>query len=395
MLAKVLSKLFGFENKSVTKYQEATKDEHAEDDEPPYDYYSPVEPISRLVSARVHIRYMDSHRNITERDYDITSFRRGDLGYQLNGFCHLRSARRVLVSQGVVACVDRETGEVVSHITSFLDEKYKATPASHFDAMLEDHGDAIAIFTYMAKADGALRAKEREIIIGFMQEEMSDGPPAEWLEKQLKESIPPTKYQFECAVRAQSGSENNYRARILEAVNVILATNKTQSEEETRALHYLNERLLEGKGRKIVRMPPARIAVPLGDAQEIVEEDRYSSIRVTLDKHKTAIQVLVATAEVSGGGVDQFRKSVIVEFLSGREKLDDQQKELLRKYIGDWRSGGINGLMVKCRWLVNEDNTEEYRKAVLTAADHILSDRGEVSGIRQNVLLEIREILLP
>ena len=60
--------------------------------------------------------------------------------------------------------VDADTGEIIPDLQSHLNDEWLATPQSTMDKLYEQHHDVLKMMLFMAKADGAMRAAELDII---------------------------------------------------------------------------------------------------------------------------------------------------------------------------------------------------------------------------------------
>lgn len=132
-------------------------------------YWFPVESARRKVpKTTIHVKYKKTNNEISERDFDIESFSRGEKGYLVHGFCHRKKRRISLSSLGFVEAVIISTGEMIDNIQDYLDKLYRETPDAVMDDLFNVHGIGIYCLVYLAATSGAIVKKERDIIIEWI-----------------------------------------------------------------------------------------------------------------------------------------------------------------------------------------------------------------------------------
>ncbi|WP_442775519.1 hypothetical protein [Sphaerotilus montanus] len=212
-----------------------------DDDYDPSLYWFPVEGIQRKVRVHLRLQYKSTASKVTERDYDVESFERGDGAYMMHGFCRLRNARRSLSTKAAQVVIDRETRKPITDLAAYLEEQYKSTPDYRYDLLLDTHGWAIGLLLYFAAADGAVREPERKIILEFILrlEGFGDLNSAK-LDNLIRDAYRPSKTDFHRMVRHHSGDAPTYLCQILRDSARIIATNKKPHSEQIRAAVYIN-----------------------------------------------------------------------------------------------------------------------------------------------------------
>ena len=205
----------------------------------PDSYWFSVEQTPRKVEARLTLDYEGTSGTRTTRDVDVSAFYRGDGGCMVDCFCHLRGARRTLSSKCVRRVIDRDTGEVVDDIFAFLESKYNDNPEKSYDALLQSYAWVIYVLLYVAAADGAIRAPERQLIAEFC---MRRGNPAELqiekLETLVKNLGRPSKSDFQRFMRERTTTPDVI-LDIFQTSKAIVATNSKVHTEQDRALAYM------------------------------------------------------------------------------------------------------------------------------------------------------------
>lgn len=103
--------------------EKATK-ERGDIDRHEIDGFTPQNQIP--VKARVFLCYTDFHGEPTERQVDIETCDPSSKNGYFTGFCHLKNEVRTFKISRVRACVDLDTGELISDFSEFAQNR-KAT----------------------------------------------------------------------------------------------------------------------------------------------------------------------------------------------------------------------------------------------------------------------------
>lgn len=67
-----------------------------------------------------------------------------------------------------------DTGEVIDDLLAYLNAKWLALPAASLDRLVTEHADALRLMFCMAKADGAMRAAELDVMALYCRELTGD-----------------------------------------------------------------------------------------------------------------------------------------------------------------------------------------------------------------------------
>lgn len=209
---------------------------------PPDLYYFPLESTPRKVNARLKLRYVSTSGNETDREIDARDYYRGEGGCHFAGFDHLRKAYRKLSSKCVKNAIDLETGESIDDLVPFFEQKYRENPEYLYDHLFEKHGGEIYIFVYLAAADGAVRAQERNIIACYcLEQDGFTSLDAQKIDAILKKIYRPSKHEFhKCVRESQLGA--NALEKVLSVSTAIVGTNAKPHPEHTRALEYMQKK---------------------------------------------------------------------------------------------------------------------------------------------------------
>ena len=211
-----------------------------------------------LIGINLHIRFQDLEGQITQRDistvwyaYNPTT---GDgLVY---AYCHMRQANRPFVFKRIQHAVSVETGEIIPNLGEYLDSLYGKTSHAAVERFLTDHSAAILILISFAKADGAMRARERSTIMSWAAKlGMTGQQDLDELEGQIKGWYR-TDHAFWDAVKTleKEARSPHYLSDVWQAVITIVQSDKTIADQEMRYLKYAANRL----GQTMPQMLPTK-----------------------------------------------------------------------------------------------------------------------------------------
>ncbi len=177
-------------------------------------YWIPVESKRREVKLNLQIKYKNTSSIISNRQFDLTSFSRGEKGYHLHGYCHNKNRNITLSSLGILEVADISSGEIIPDIIEYIERTYKDTVYYKQDYLFDEYGWAIYILVYLSATSGSVVKKERDIIISFIKsikpyEELSE----EWLDKTIKELYRPGKMEIRNWIK--EGISKNYDYQLL------------------------------------------------------------------------------------------------------------------------------------------------------------------------------------
>jgi hypothetical protein len=195
------------------------------------------------VKASLRIKYEDGNGKKTERTVDIRQLGTTGYGHLLIGHCRMRDATRTFRVDRIQECVDLETGELVTDVYSYLRQKYENSPEYSRDKFFEDEYDLMRVLLYVGKADGQLRAAERNIICETCRVLVEDSRITnEMVEETFSQLAIPTLQAFRLAVGRLASKPPNLRDTVVIAAEKMIATQKTVHPSETEALEYMKKR---------------------------------------------------------------------------------------------------------------------------------------------------------
>jgi uncharacterized tellurite resistance protein B-like protein len=213
----------------------------------PDEYYDPSSPRREMKGVELRIRFQDLEGKITERDIATNWYAHNPTTGNgiVHAFCKMRQANRPFALNRIQHAVALETGEVISNLGVYLDSLYSKTPQAAVEQFLSDHSAAIFVLFSFAKADGAMRAKERAVISNWATSlGLANQEHMEELTKQIKGWYS-TDHAFWDAVKTLQKQERpvQYLEDLWQAVTSIVQSDKTTTELEIKYLKYAADRL--------------------------------------------------------------------------------------------------------------------------------------------------------
>ena len=197
----------------------------------------------KLDGIELRIYFVDRNGVATERNISTLNYAHDPEthGGSVYAFCHLRQANRPFAFSRIKRAVDLRTGEVVVDLGAFLDSLYMTTPVGVVDKFLDDHSAGMFVLFSFAKADGAMRAKERVIMLDWAKSHgLTDEAALTSLEEQMKKVWYATDHAFWDAVKTvkREARGEAYVQSIWSAAQAILNSDKKLSEQEEKYLKY-------------------------------------------------------------------------------------------------------------------------------------------------------------
>jgi len=196
------------------------------------------------VKATLRLTYEDAKGKKSERTVDVRQFGAYGPTTLVIGRCHMRNATRTFRADRIERCVDEETGEVVSDVGAYLRAKYETSPESTKDKLLDEEYDTLRILLYVGKADGQLRAAEKEIIRNTCRAMANDSRITDQMIDRLFNALDvPSIHAFKLAVGRLVGKPLEARLMLIKASQDMVATQKTVHPSEQEALDYMEKKL--------------------------------------------------------------------------------------------------------------------------------------------------------
>lgn len=231
---------------TTTFYHSGTFDSE-DDQEREYDnwegsFWEVEDPIP--AKATLLIKYTDGDGVASERTVDVRQVGPTPYGALLIGRCQLRNATRTFRTDRINHCVDAETGEIIEDVYAYLRNRYQSSPDYTLDQLLDNEYDVLRVLLYVGKADGQLRAPEREAIAEACKAITSDNRiSADQVKNLLNRVDLPSLHTFKIAVgNINKRQDQQLKSTVMLAAKAIVATQKTVSPGEQEALDYMAKR---------------------------------------------------------------------------------------------------------------------------------------------------------
>lgn len=206
------------------------------------DLYGPGQRMRKMAGVNLQIHFTDrngaqTERNVTSQRYSYNPETHNGVLY---AFCHLRQGNRPFALQRIRRATDLATGEIVMDLGAYLDKLYEATPVFLVEQFLDQHDEAAFVLFSFAKADGAMRAKERTIILNWAKAHGLESAEAQAEFETQMRGWYMTNHSFWDAVKAvnKQARPQEYMHALWEAVLGIVASDKKQAGQEELFLRY-------------------------------------------------------------------------------------------------------------------------------------------------------------
>ncbi|MFN3417391.1 MAG: TerB family tellurite resistance protein [Caldimonas sp.] len=214
----------------------------------------------RRLDARLRIMYVDENGEITYRTVDVVRYGRTSAhGGVIFGHCHLRGAMRTFRLSRVRFAADLNRAERIHHLGEWLDARYAGTPFGQRDRFIAEHEAALGVLHHVAKADGAFRAKEKDLLVKFCTGcGLSDQLVLDMVVSEVASWAPSSAVAFGRDLKALKSRSEDYRKAVHATAEAIVASDKSVRDTERRALERLTKELgLRQAGRLVAQSSPA------------------------------------------------------------------------------------------------------------------------------------------
>ncbi len=225
--------------KGSISYESEHEDEYSYEP-PPVEYYW-EDPVWVSVTARLEIAYIDSKGSESNRIINISGY---DGSAYLRGFCELREEQRTFRIDRIKNAIDIETGALIENVPVYLLEKYKQSPEYKLSYIFEKHSNIIKVLLYIGKADGQLRAKEKQIICSVIKSILKDkNLPDNEIIKFLSKMKVPSLHGFKLAFGQVCKIYPKQTKKVYEIAKKIIDTQKKVHHNEREALDYMLKKM--------------------------------------------------------------------------------------------------------------------------------------------------------
>ncbi len=197
------------------------------------------------LTAQLSFTFVDKEGQVTQRSVDTRKFVSDGSGGAIWAHCRLRNANRPFEMSRMSKVIDLETGEMISDLPRWALDRYEQTPHASVRAFTDEHDAALALLLSAARADGAMRAKERELIATWCRRHGLRDGAVPLLLKDISAWEKLSAVAIGRALRAVASRAAPYPAEVLVVMEAIVATDKNVREDETRLLERARKALMK------------------------------------------------------------------------------------------------------------------------------------------------------
>lgn len=207
------------------------------------DFELPQDFDSIKLNSLAQIIYVDSKGQKSERRITIHSVSQTvNNDYIVKGYCHEKNALRTFRLTRIQQLTDMETGEIFENPSLFFIERFQDSPIGIITKIFQELESEILILTFVARADGYLRAKEREIIMKFITDASNTDLDQELLENEIRRTYCESQ-DFRDSLKKVSNKTVEYKTTIIDLSTDIVNTDKNPDPMELGALELMKKDL--------------------------------------------------------------------------------------------------------------------------------------------------------
>ena len=200
----------------------------------------------RSLTANLRISYWDragkmTHRRVTVQRYGLSADWGGGV---MVAHCHLQDVSRPFRLLRITHAVDLDVGERIDNLPAWLEARYAQAPVETCDRFVDAHQAALGALLFVAKADSALRSKERDVFAQFcVAQGLKEAHQGRLVVERVAEWRPPRPRGYDHCLRAVAGRERAYCHSVLQHAMAIVATDKTVWADESIAIERMRREL--------------------------------------------------------------------------------------------------------------------------------------------------------
>lgn len=187
----------------------------------------PVSIEKSLVGKSIIISYMDMAGEKSSREIKITKvFHNGKNPPGMYAFCMFRNDERTFYFDRIMNVVDLSTGECFDTMYAYANYVDSKSDAPKFKSFLVEYKNDLTILLFHARFDGYLRAKEKEVIIDFINRICYF--ESHYIEDFISDFKPDT-ISFNRALKSLSLQNSHRKENLLNTCSQLAATKKNQT----------------------------------------------------------------------------------------------------------------------------------------------------------------------
>jgi hypothetical protein len=191
------------------------------------------------VNCKLKIDYTNAKSEQSSREIDVKEI---DGTVYFRGGCYLRGEYRTFRADRVNNCIDRETGEVIHDIQSYLLQKHE------LQKLYDNEKNILRCLCYIGKADGQLRDGERAIIHRACRNLANNQDLlAHDLDLIINRIEVPSLYAFKLAIAKVYNKSPKIFEAVKELSEEIVNTQQAIHPSKQEALDYINKKAQIGE----------------------------------------------------------------------------------------------------------------------------------------------------
>lgn len=195
------------------------------------------------LNSLAQIAYKDAQGQKSERRITMYSISPTlDDDYMIRAYCHERNAQRTFKLSRITELTDIETGEVFDNPEKYFLDRFNESPIGIITNVFQELESEILVLTFVARADGYLRKKEREIIIDFLVNKSNKSFDLDLLENEIRRTYCESK-DFRESLKELSKKPVDEKAQIMNLATRIVNTDKNPDPMELGALELIKKEL--------------------------------------------------------------------------------------------------------------------------------------------------------
>lgn len=195
------------------------------------------------LNTLAQISYIDAHGQKSDRRITMKSLQQGiDNDYLIQSYCHEKKSERTFKLSRISSLIDMETGEVFADPRKYFLDRIQDSPIGKITKCFQDFETEILILTFVARADGFLRKKEREIIMNFVNQKSSFPLDVKLMDDEIRR-IYCDSSDFRTALKTLNKKTNAEKEIVLQLATEIVQTDKTPDPMELGTLDLIKREL--------------------------------------------------------------------------------------------------------------------------------------------------------
>jgi hypothetical protein len=224
---------------------------YSQGDRDAHEYISIIGDDYRLTVV-LEIDYRDGAGGETTRQIEVKRFRVSDdkTNALIGAFCLLRQSNRDFYASRIQRCVDTGTGEVVQDIPAYLMKRYEDSALGQLDKLWDNLADELMVLVYVARMDGILKQKKKEVIADFA---LLSAPLLVLTQPEvvgfLKDVERVSRTKFGRLLTLLSAKDIAYKEKIVDCADRILQTKKSLRPDEGIVIAEMRKKLFPKKPR--------------------------------------------------------------------------------------------------------------------------------------------------